>query len=313
MAAQPPVHPKAASAPAPASAVPYDFRRPDRIPSDHLRVIQSVHEKFARELGSSLSAYLRTFVSVGDARIERLSFAEFSHRAAGPGTKVALRMRPQEASAILQFSHAALFPMLEILLGGTGKSPANIARDITEIERSIFSPVLRILVQELKLAWRPVNPIEFAVEDEAAARQILSSMPPSQELLAIGLEVRIGDANGALHLGLPSRAMRALLQDSGISKQEPPAADCAKMLRLIQRAQLNAEIRLNGPRMLLRDLLDLEPGDVLTFDHPLRKEVELELNGTPKFEGHIVAAGSRRAFQVKRSCQREVVRTSETS
>lgn len=300
MAAQPPVHPKGASAPAPASAVPYDFRRPDRIPSDHLRVIQSVHEKFARELGSSLSAYLRTFISIDDARIERLSFAEFSRRAPRPVTSVALRMRPQEASAILQFSHAALFPMLEILLGGTGKSPANIARDITEIERSIFSPVLRILVQELKSAWRPVNPIEFAVEDEAAARQILSSMAPSQELLAIDLGVRIADANGALHLGLPSHAIRALLQDSGISKPEPPAADCAKMLRLVQRAQLNAEIRLNGPKMLLRDLLDLEPGDVLTFDHPLRKEVELELNGTPKFEGHIVAAGSKRAFQVKR-------------
>ena len=221
-------------------------------------------------------------------------------------------MRPQEASAVLQLSHAALFPMLEILLGGTGKSPANIDRDITEIERSIFSPLLRILLQELKSAWRPVSPIEFAAEDEAATRQILSSMAPSQELLAIALEVRIGEANGLLHLALPSRAMRALLQDSDAGKQESPASDCAKMLRLIQRSELNAEIRLNGPKMLLRDLLEIEPGDVLTFDHPLSKEVELELNGTPKFEGHIVAAGNRRAFQVKRSRRRDTVRASET-
>jgi flagellar motor switch protein FliM len=310
MAAPPPVHLQTSAASAPPSVIPYDFRRPDRIPLDHLRPMQSVHESFARALGSSLSAYLRTFVSIGGTRIEQLSWAEFSRRAARPVTTVALRMRPQEASAVLQLSHTALFPIVEILLGGTGKSPAHIDREITEIERSIVSPVLRIVVQELKSAWRTAAPVEFAIEDEPAARQVLSSMAANQELLAIGLDVHIGEAAGVLNLGIPSRPIRALLQDFCFSKQEPPAADCAKMLRLMQRAQLNADIRLNGPKMLLRDLLNMEPGDVVTFDHPLKKEVELELNGTPKFEGHIVAAGNKRAFQLKRPCQREAVRTS---
>ena len=275
--------------------------------------MQSIHENFARVLGSSLSAYLRTFISIDGARIEQLSWAEFSRRAPRAVTAIALRMRPQEANLVLQLSHAALFPILEILLGGTGKSPANIDREITEIERSIFNPVLRMVVQELKSAWRAVSPIEFAIEDEAAARQVLASMPANQELLAIGLEVRTGEAAGVLNLGIPARPIQALLQESSPGKQESSAADCTKMLRLIQRAQLNADIRLNGPKMLLRDLLSIEPGDVVSFDHPLKKEVELELNGTSKFEGHIVAAGNKRAFQVKHSCQREAVRTNSTS
>lgn len=307
MAARPPVHSQLSGTPASGGAVPYDFRRPDRIPADQLRTVQSVYENFARVLGSSLSAYLRTFVSLGVARIEQLSFAEFSRRTAPPITAVALRIRPQEASAVLQLSHAAVFPILEILLGGTGKSAPNIDREITEIERSIFNPILRILVQELKSAWHPVTPIEFVIEDDAAAQQIISSMAPNLELLAIAVEVRIGDAIGLLNLGLPSRAIRAVLQDSCASRHRPPADDCAKMLRLIQRAQIDAEIRLNGPRMLFRDLLDIEPGDVLTLDYPLGKEVELELNGTPKFKGHVVAAGNKRAFQLKR----EVVRANQ--
>ena len=313
MTARPPFHPQTSGATAPASPVPYDFRRPGRIPANHLRTVQSIHENFARVLGSSLSAYLRTFISIDGARIEQLSWAEFSRRAPRPVTTIALRMRPQEANLVLQLSHAALFPILEILLGGTGKSPANIDREITEIERSIFNPVLRMVVQELKSAWRAVSPIDFAIEDEAAARQVLASIPANQELLVIGLEVRTGEAAGVLNLGIPARPIQALLQESSPGKQESPAADCAKMLRLIQRAQLNADIRLNGPKMLLRDLLSIEPGDVVSFDHPLKKEVELELNGTSKFEGHIVAAGNKRAFQVKRSCQREAVRTNSTS
>jgi flagellar motor switch protein FliM len=283
------------------------------MPAGQLRTMQSVHESFARALGSSLSAYLRNFVSISVTRIEQLSFAEFLRRGVRPLTTSALRMRPQEASAILQLSHAALFPILEILLGGTGKSPVNIDREITEIERSILNPVWRIVVQELKSAWHPVSPIEFALEDEAATRQLLASMPPNQELLTIGLQVQIFEATGVWNLGLPSRFIRALLQDSSISKPERPAEDCVKMLRLIQRAQINAEVRLNGPVMLFRDLLNIEPGDVLTFDHPLQKEVELDLNGMPRFKGHIVAAGNKRAFQVKRECQREPVRPNEAA
>src|SRR5579875_738417 len=319
MAARSPVQPQSAGAsasgfavpPASAGVVPYDFRRPDRIPVDQLRAVQSIHENFARVLGSSLSAYLRTFVSIDIARIEQLSFAEFSRTAARPSTTLALRMRPQEAIALLQLSHPALFPMLEILLGGTGRSPANIDREITEIERSIFQPVLRILLQELRTAWRPVSPIEFTAEDELAARQILSSTAPNFELLVISLQVSIGETAGLLNLGMPSRAMRALLQTSPVTTPEPPAQDSLKMLRLLDRAQLNADIRLNGPGMLFRDLLNIEPGDVLMFDHPLAKEVELELNGTSKFKGHVVAAGNKRAFQVKRECRPQLLPANE--
>jgi flagellar motor switch protein FliM len=52
--------------------------------------------------------------------------------------------------------------------------------------------------------------------------------------------------------------------------------------------------------MLFRDLLHLEAGDVIAFDYPLGRELDLELNGIPKFKGHVVARGSKRGFQIKR-------------
>jgi flagellar motor switch protein FliM len=51
--------------------------------------------------------------------------------------------------------------------------------------------------------------------------------------------------------------------------------------------------------MLLKNLMSLEAGDVLSFDYPLAKEVDLHINGMHKFGGHIVAAGNKRAFQIK--------------
>ena len=56
-------------------AVAYDFRRPDRIAKDQLRAIHLLHDNFARNLASSLSAYLRAYVIVNLVSVEQLSFA----------------------------------------------------------------------------------------------------------------------------------------------------------------------------------------------------------------------------------------------
>ena len=299
MAAPPVAQPKArTAAPRAPQSVPYDFRRPDAVSGDQLRTIQSVHENFVRLLGSSLSAYLRTFVSVSLARVEQLSFADFSKSLLSPAAVIPLRMRAQESSAVLGISHSALFPILEILLGGTGKPVAKIDREMTEIEKSILDPVIRIFVQELKNAWHPVSPVDFAIEQREATLQLLAGIPPNEGLVTVAVDIALAEAAGKVNLGLPARLVRSLLQGSHASTPEPSADHQSKILRLIERAELAVGVSLNGPRMLFRDLLSIEAGDVIAFDYPLSSELELDLNGTPKFKGHVVAQGAKRAFQI---------------
>ncbi|SPE31137.1 hypothetical protein SBA3_1750012 [Candidatus Sulfopaludibacter sp. SbA3] len=45
-------------------AVAFDFRRPDRIAKSQVRAIHLLHENFVRNLASSLSAYLRSYLTV---------------------------------------------------------------------------------------------------------------------------------------------------------------------------------------------------------------------------------------------------------
>src|SRR5579871_581749 len=80
-------------------ALPYDFRRPDRIAKDQLRAIHLLHENFSRSLASSLSAYLRAYVAVNLVSVEQLSFIEFSQCLPSPTCLVALGMQPYEGNA----------------------------------------------------------------------------------------------------------------------------------------------------------------------------------------------------------------------
>src|SRR5689334_6034400 len=56
---------------------PFDFRRTDRISKSQIRAIEMLHENFARSVASSLSAYLRTYLSVTLIGTEQMSYAEF--------------------------------------------------------------------------------------------------------------------------------------------------------------------------------------------------------------------------------------------
>src|SRR5215472_16723140 len=114
-------------------AQPYDFRRPDRIAKDQLRAIHLLHENFARSLASSLSAYLRAYVAVNLLSVEQLSFMEFSHGLPSPSCLVALDMKPFEGAAVLEINPALVFPIIEMLLGGSAKSLIKVNREITEI------------------------------------------------------------------------------------------------------------------------------------------------------------------------------------
>src|SRR5215467_2565884 len=116
----------------------YDFRRPDRIAKDQLRAIHLLHENFARSLASSLSAYLRAYVAVSRVGVEQLSFVEFAGCLPSPTSIVTLGMKPIDGSAVLEINPSLVFPILEMLLGGSGKSSASVTREITEIEQSIL-------------------------------------------------------------------------------------------------------------------------------------------------------------------------------
>ena len=283
-------------------AVPYDFRRPDRIAKDQLRAIHLLHENFARSLASSLSAYLRAYVAVNLISVEQLSFMEFSQCLPSPSCLVALGMRPCEGNAVLEINPSLVFPILEMLLGGTGKYIAKINREITEIEQSILESLFRIILHDLKLAWHTVTPVEFNIESHETDPQLMQILAPNEAVVAVSMEVRIGENAGMMNIGIPSIVVKMLRhkfdQQWSLRKTESTENEQARILRLIKPAAMHIDTRLEGPTLRVEDLLDIAVDDILTFDHPVNRSLALSVNGKLKFRGSVISTGRKRAFEV---------------
>lgn len=284
-------------------AQPYDFRRPDRIAKDQLRAIHLLHENFARSLASSLSAYLRAYVAVNLVSVEQLSFLEFTQCLPSPTSMITLGMKPLDGSAVLEVNPALVFPILEMLLGGSGKTAARMTREVTEIEQSILDGLLRIILHDLRASWQAVTTLEFSIESHETEPQLLQILAPNEAVVAISTEVRIGETAGMMNIGIPSIIVKMLRQKFdqqwSIRKTKATEEEHQRVMQLLCPARLHLDARLQGPKLNVSDLLELREGDVLEFDYPVGRPVDVTVNGKLKYRGEVVTSGRKRAIEVQ--------------
>lgn len=288
-------------------AVAFDFRRPDRISKAQLRAIHQLHDNFVRALASSLSAYLRSYVIVNLVSVEQLSYSEFLECLPSPTCLAALGLKPYDGNAILELNSALIFPVIEILLGGDGKLQFSSQREVTEIEQVLLSGFLGLVLRDLHEAWKFVTPLDFSIERLETEPQFLQIMSPSEAVVAVAIEIRIGDAVGMMNIAMPSIIIKMMRQKFDqqwlLRKAAATEAEQMRVMRLIETAELPGEAVLSGPQVLLRDLIELDEGDVLGLEFPIARPLDLLLSGSRKYRGEIVNSGRRVGFRVTERCE----------
>jgi flagellar motor switch protein FliM len=284
-------------------AVRFDFRRPDRIPKSQVRAIHLLHDTFVRNLVSSLSAYLRSYLTVNLVSVEQLSYAEFLDGLPSPTCMVSLGLSPYDGNGVLELNPSLVFPILEMLLGGSGKSSSAIQRDITEIEQKLLDGLFRIILHDLREAWKAVTCVDFTIESMETEPQLLHILAPNEAVVSIGIEVRIGETVGMMNIALPSIVIKMMRQKFdqqwSVRKTHASTAEQARVLRLLRDSYMSVEARLEGPTVTVGDLLNLSEGNLLVFDYPVDRTVELLVNGTRKYGARVVDTGRRRGCLIE--------------
>ena len=283
--------------------VAFDFRRPDRIAKSQLQAIRMLHETFVRNLASSLSAYLRSYLTVNLISVEQLAYGEFLEGLAAPTYVVSLSLRPYDGSALIELSPSLIFPIIEIILGGKGHAGAHPKREVTTIEQNLLETMFRIILDDLKDAWKSVTLIDFKVQAVATEPQMLQILAPNEAVVAVSIEVRVGEISGTLNFAIPSINIKMIGnkfdQQWSMRKTDSTEAEQRRAATLIRNSEARLDARLRGSKLRVRDLLDLKAGDLLQLDHRLDQLLDCDINGQAKFRGRVVNSNQKKAFLIE--------------
>lgn len=279
-----------------------DFRQAGQLSKDQVRQITSLHESFAPNLANSLGAYLRVGFQTSLVAAEQLVYNEFLARIPEQTYFTTVVLMPIEEIGAIQIDLSLIFPMIDLLLGGTGQGITE-TRDLTEIEQQIIESVVQVLCRELQSTWQVVLPLHFTGGERLQQAQISTAMPLAERVLNLSFEIQITDVRGTLNLVFPGVVSNLLLRklaQRGMTRRRRTSGDAGARLReRLLDAKFDVGLELRNVPIRIRDVVEMQAGSVVPLGHSIRKPMFMSVNGTSAFSGVPVSCGPARGALIQ--------------
>jgi len=280
---------------APSGAIRYNFRRPDRVSKEQMRSLQFMHDRFARNVSTSLSVYLRAVTEISVVSVEQFAYSEFLVSLADPTAFYALAIPPLGEFGALEINPSVAFPMFDRMLGGEGRSAAP-GRALTDIEQHVADSVVKVLLESLTETWKPIVDVRFEIRGRDTRPQMLQIAAPNETVLMVAFDMAVGEARGTVNLCLPVTIVEAtgggLAQAWHRQRQEPTSSERQWLRHHLSAAQMPVTASIET-RLTARDLVDVGPNDIVSLGIPLTRPVDVHVGRTLKFKGRLAVDNGR--------------------
>lgn len=288
----------------------YDFRRPDRVSKDQMRTLQNLHEGYARQFSTSLTNFLRTFVEIELVSVDQLTFSEFIMSISNPSCIYVFKMLPLEGNAIIEINPSLVFFIVDRLFGGQGR-PSEQNRELTLIEENVIRRIVERGLNDLKEVWEHIGVFSPRIETYETNPQFVQIAPPGETAILISLEVRMQNASGLMSLCFPYMVLENVINklsgESWMSSQSASTAETRESLEHeIMSVKLPLQALLGTSTLSIRDLLQLQRGDVLCLDKPAASELLVNVGGKLKMAAKSGIAGRKKAIKITKILEKEV-------
>ncbi len=281
---------------------PCTFRHSGQLSADNVRATNGLHEPFARSLAQSLGAYLRVAFEANLVSVEQLAYGDFLERVPSITYMISFTVPELGASAAMQIDHSLIYPLIDILLGGTGHCEA-MSREVSEIEEQVAEGIARIVCRELAIAWAPFGAgLDLAKRQSPA--QMQRFLPPTEKTLCLTFDMKAGEARGMLNLIFPRAISNTLLRKlwpAWTSGQLENDDRSARRLTLkMLDCSFPVELGLTGIKLPAQSVIALTPGQVCNLGIPVRQGAAILASGRKLLDAKPARIGKQRAAQICR-------------
>jgi len=268
----------------------YDFRNPQKIAKDQLRTLDIIHENFGRLLQTFLSGYLRAPVKISVLTVDQYAYSEFSNAISNPAFLTIANFEPLNGQVVIDISTNIAFIIIDRLLGGDGEKVDEI-RSFTEIELTLLEKIMRKVLELVSQAWDNViilNPTLEKIETNSQFAQIIS---PNETVALITLNVGIGNIEGMINICIPHIVIEPILNQLNTklwfstTKRDSSDVDKELIERRIKNAYVALGAVLGSTHITVRDLLELQKGDVIKLDSKIDDGIKINVGKSLKFYG----------------------------
>lgn len=283
----------------------YNFRRPDRVSKEQLRSLELMHEAFARNLAVSLSGYLRALCEVNLVSVDQMTYNEFLLSLPNPTCFNIYSISPLEGNIVIEFNPTIAFPVLDRLLGGSGKGLGEM-RALTDLELQMLDGFLNRIVTHLSDTWREIIPLAFQVEAKETNPQVAQIVSLAEIVILLAFEIKIGEVSGFLNVCIPFLSIESIADKLSVQyrfttvrRQKEESQGHVK--ELIKTMNVPLSVDLGKVDVTIRELLDLRKGDIINLGKSVNEKLIVNVSEQSKFYAIPGVVNRKKAVKIAES------------
>ena len=292
-------------------AILYDFRLPNRISKNQLRVLRSIFENFAESFSSFLVTKLQTVVNINVTSVDQIYYSEYVLSVANPACLFTFQIKETDVKGILELNNDLALSLVDKLLGGNGLGTKQ-TKIITPIQQKVLNVVVERVMQDLKKAWQTIDNMEFEVERFEPDIDFAQITSQSESVLLISFEILIGEQSYLMNICYATFAFDNILARLSSQKLSSIRAvkHYGKTAREVVSQNLSAvtlpiKVELGTTKLSVKEIMEMEIGDIIRLDTKLSDDQKVRTGKHVLFLGRIGVSNNKKAIKVTKKLLEE--------
>ncbi|NBQ54024.1 MAG: flagellar motor switch protein FliM [Proteobacteria bacterium] len=284
----------------------YDLANQDRIIRGRMPTLDIIHDRFIRLFRVTLSNSLRKMANLSVNSTGPLKFSEFMNSLPLPSCLNILRLEPLRGAAVMVIESKLLYALVDSLFGGNDVPYTKIeGKDFTPIEIKIARRIVMAAIDDLEKAWEPVYPLKIGYSRTEINPQFVAVVPPSDVVIATTFDIELEKVSGTIKIVIPYSTLEPIKSKLSVGFQsEQLEVDFIWINRIkekIMGTSANVIVRLGDADISVKDLMQLEPGDIIQLSNDATMPLDVLVEGIPKFRGVPGLLKGSRAIKITES------------
>jgi flagellar motor switch protein FliM len=272
----------------------------DRIVRGRMPTLEMINERFARYTRISLFNLLRRSADVAVGGIQIQKFGEYVHTLYVPTSLNMVKLRPLRGTGLIILDAKLVFKLVDNFFGGDGRHAKIEGREFTPTELRVVQMVLQQAFIDLKEAWKTIMPIEFEYVNSEVNPSMANIVSPSEVVVVSTFHVELDGGGGDMHITLPYAMIEPIRETLDAGMQSDVDDIDERWVRALREDVIGAAVTVNTTvaekNISLRDIIDLEAGDVIPIDLP--DKLVITANGVPILYARLGQSRGNLALQI---------------
>ncbi|MGN7610671.1 flagellar motor switch protein FliM [Magnetococcales bacterium HHB-1] len=262
-----------------------------------------INEHLASQLSFKLSQKVGREVHVQPKATVNQIFGRFLHGLDPPIFINILRVEPSQAMSLISIDGEVMYHVLEGFFGGSGDSERPF-RNFSPFEMKVIDRIMDVTREQIELSWRKLDPsFRLVLTRWENQPQFAAVMPLDENVFLITFAIEVGEAEGSLTICFPSVILELFKQQLKVGFQQREQIEGTShwmecLWSELGMVPLKIEPIVSRLSMTVREMFNLDVGDMIMLNNDLSDEMDIQVAGKTKYRGVAGVVNGKQAVRV---------------